>query len=229
MLEARQNLLKRVKHIFSQAKAADYFNVFLNTLTEPLSKEQWSSIGWENRETVKSTRYSINYLQKTIDGRILFGGRGQPNRYASKIKDSFDKHKPTHEALQKMLIQWFPALKDANFTHSWGGPVGITRDWAPNIFYDRETGIASARGYVGQGVSTTNLAGRILSDLIVGKESKLTKMPMVQHKSRKWEIEPFRWIGARYVQLGLERVDRKSEKSGNPPKGKTLAERISRH
>ena len=57
-----------------------------------------------------------------------------------------------------------------------------------------KTGIASAGGYVGDGVGTANLAGRTLSDLILNKDSELVSMPWVNHKSKKWEIEPFRWI-----------------------------------
>ena len=53
----------------------------------------------------------------------------------------------------------------------------------------------SAGSYVGDGVGTSNLAGRTISDLILNKETNLTNLPWVQHKSRKWEIEPFRWIG----------------------------------
>jgi hypothetical protein len=34
-----------------------------------------------------------------------------------------------------------------------------------------------------------------LTDLILKNDSELVTMPWVNHKSRKWEIEPFRWIG----------------------------------
>lgn len=199
------------------------------TLTEPLTTEQWSTIGWEGRELVGSTRYSFNYLQRTADGRILFGGRGQPYRYGSRIKDSFDKHQKTYENLRRMVTDWFPSISGIKFTHSWGGPVGVVRDFTPNFLFDNRTRIASAWGFVGQGVSTTNLAGRLLTDLIMEKKSSLTELPMIQHKSKKWEIEPFRWIGVRYVQSALERIDRKSEATNIPPRGNTIAERLNSH
>ncbi|MGM8365209.1 NAD(P)/FAD-dependent oxidoreductase [Virgibacillus sp. W0181] len=201
----------------------------LITLTEPLTPEQWSTIGWGGRELVGSTRYSFNYLQRTVDGRILFGGRGQPYRYGSRIKDSFDRHEQTNDNLKRLVTQWFPSITGIKFTHSWGGPVGIVRDFTPNLLFDKETRIASAWGFVGQGVSTTNLAGRLLTDLIMEKKSKLTELPIVQHKSRKWEMEPFRWIGARYVQVSLERIDKKAETTNIPPGGNTIAERLNRH
>ena len=61
--------------------------------------------------------------------------------------------------------------------------------------------MAWAGGYVGDGVTTTNLAGRTLRDLILGVESELTALPWVGHKSRAWEVEPLRWLG---VNAGLK-------------------------
>lgn len=201
----------------------------LITLTEPLSEDQWNQIGWEGRESIGSTRLSIDYLQKTKDGRILIGGRGQPYRYGSKISDTLDRHKETHHNLENRLKEWFPSLKDIKFSHAWGGPVGITRDWLPNLFFNEKTRIAGAWGFAGQGVSTSNLAGRILSELLLGEVSPNNMLPIVNHTSRNWEIEPFRWLGARYVQTGLEKVDKKAETSGKTPNGKTLAERLGKH
>lgn len=201
----------------------------LITLTEPLTDEQWNSIGWEGRETVGSTRLSVDYLQRTADGRILFGGRGQPYQFKSKISDALDKHEKTHNALKERLYTWFPSLKGIQFTHEWGGPVGVTRDWTPNFIYNKKTKVASAWGYAGQGVSTTNLAGRIMSDLLLDQQTEVIELPMVQHESRKWEPEPFRWMGVRFVQSGLSRLDQKAEVKGKAPTGKTLVERLSRN
>ena len=46
--------------------------------------------------------------------------------------------------------------------HAWGGALGIPRDWVASVGLDRDTGLAWAGGYVGDGVGTTNLAGRTL-------------------------------------------------------------------
>ncbi|HLT19684.1 MAG TPA: FAD-dependent oxidoreductase, partial [Thermomicrobiales bacterium] len=91
------------------------------------------------------------------------------------------------------------------------------------------TGIATARGYTGQGVATTNLSGRVLADLITGEKSELTLLPTVNHKSPDWEPEPLRYVGVRYVQQAYFRLDEKAERTGVPPDGTSLAERMSRH
>ena len=69
----------------------------------------------------------------------------------------------------------FPALGGAEFTHAWGGVLGIARDWCASVGLDPETGLGWAGGYVGDGVSTTNLAGRTLRDLVLGRDTELTR------------------------------------------------------
>lgn len=201
----------------------------LITLTEPLTDAQWQEIGWRNRECLGSFRLTVDYLQRTADGRILFGGRGAPYRFGSRIEDEYDRHEPTHRMLQAMARRWFPILENVRFTHAWGGPLGVTRDWMPTFGYDRGRGLAWAYGYAGQGVSTANLAGRTLADLITGRQSSLTELPMVGREAGRWEPEPFRWVGVRFVQRGLAALDRKAEASGVAPSGRTLAERLGRH
>jgi len=201
----------------------------LIVLTEPLSDAQWAEIGWAGRETVASTRLSVDYLSRTEDGRILFGGRGAPYRLGSPVRPEFDRHDATHALLRDMARAWFPVLRDVRFTHAWGGPLGMPRDWHPTIALDRRTGVATARGYIGHGVSTANLAGRTLADLIAGVDSPLTELPLVGHRSPDWEPEPFRWLGVRYTQWALGRLDRHSDATGRPPTGRSLAERIASH
>ena len=201
----------------------------LIVLTEPVSPDQWAQIGWRRRECIASFRLSVDYLARTPDGRILFGGRGAPYRFGSRIQDEYDLHPPTHRLLQDLTGRWFPMLRGIRFSHAWGGPLGVSRDWMPSFSYDPAVGIASARGYAGQGVSTSNVAGRVLADLITRTQSSLTALPMVGHRSPKWEPEPLRWLGARFVQAGYTRIDAIGERTGRPPTGKSLAERLGRH
>ena len=201
----------------------------LIVLTEPLSDAQWESIGWQGHECVSSNRYTVDYLSRTTDGRILFGGRGAPYHYGSRIADDYDRHGPTHALLRAQTAEWFPALKGIRFTHAWGGPLGVPRDWMPTMSYDPATGIATASGYTGQGVATANLSGRVLADQITGTESALTTLPTVGHRHRAWEREPLRWLGVRFVQKGYGRIDARAERTGDAPTGQTLAERLGRH
>ena len=164
--------------------------------TAPLPAAVWDEIGLAKRETFSDHRNLIIYGQRTADDRIIFGGRGAPYHFGSRIRPEFDKEPRVHRALQAALVDLFPVLADAEITHRWGGALGIARDWHASVGLDAATGMAWAGGYVGDGVTTTNLAGRTLRDLILGHSTELTALPWVGHRSRKWEPEPLRWLGA---------------------------------
>ena len=141
---------------------------------------------------------------------------GAPYRFGSTIEPAFDRDARTHALLRRMVEAWFPALRGIGFGHAWGGPLGMPRDWIPTFSFDPRSGIASGRGYTGHGVSTANLAGRVLAGLILGEQSELTALPLVNHRSPKWEPEPFRWIGVRFTQESLLRLDARTARTGRP-------------
>jgi glycine/D-amino acid oxidase-like deaminating enzyme len=201
----------------------------LITMTEPLTERQLASVNWSKRMCVASMRLTVDYLARTDDGRVLVGGRGAPYEFGSRITSANEHHAATHAKLQQTFGEWFPALSGVRFTHSWGGVLGMPRDWIPQIGFDRDQGIAFAYGYTGHGVATTNLAGRTLADLITGRESELTDLPLVGHRSPSWEPEPFRWLGVRYVQGALARLDAQGERTGRPLRGGVVARRLAAH
>jgi glycine/D-amino acid oxidase-like deaminating enzyme len=162
--------------------------------TEPLPAEVWDRIGLARRETFTDHRHLIVYGQRTADDRLVFGGRGAPYHFGSRTRDDFDRNERVFASLRRTLVELFPVLTTARFTHAWGGALGIARDWMASVGLDPVTGIGWAGGYVGDGVSTTNLAGRTLRDLVLGRDTDLTRLPWVNHHSRRWEPEPLRWV-----------------------------------
>jgi glycine/D-amino acid oxidase-like deaminating enzyme len=201
----------------------------LIVLTDPIDDATWASIGWRDHQLLSSHRTTVDYLSRTTDGRVLFGGRGAPYHLGSRIAPAYDRHEATHQLLRAQLSSWFPQLAGVGFSHAWGGPLGMPRDWLPTFHHDPETGIGGAFGYTGQGVATANLAGRVLADLIVTGDTPYRELPMVGHRSRSWEPEPLRWLGARYLQTALARLDARAARSGRAPTGRSLAERLVRH
>ncbi len=182
--------------------------------TEPLPDAFWAEAGLAERETFADHRHLVIYGQRTADGRMAFGGRGAPYHFASAIRPDFDRNAGVHQALRRTLVELFPALAEARVTHAWGGPLGIARDWFSSVGIDASTRLAWAGGYVGDGLSTTNLAGRTLRDLILGEATDLTALPWVNHRSKKWEPEPLRYLG---INAGLRlagSADRAEEKKG---------------
>ncbi|NMO53667.1 FAD-dependent oxidoreductase [Actinoplanes sp. TBRC 11911] len=171
--------------------------------TEPLPLSDWERIGLGRRETFTDERHMIIYGQRTADDRLAFGGRGAPYHFGSHISDKYDLVPSVFESLRQTLTEMFgirPAIADR-----WGGPLGIPRDWMPSV--GLRDGVGWAGGYVGDGVAASNLAGRTLADLILGRSTERTALPWVGHRSRRWEPEPLRWMGINAGLRGASLLD----------------------
>jgi glycine/D-amino acid oxidase-like deaminating enzyme len=184
--------------------------------TAPLPEAAWAEIGLAGRPTFSDLRHLIIYGQRTADGRLAFGGRGAPYHLGSAVRPSFDRNPAVFAALRRTLAELFPVLGDVEVTYGWGGPIGVPRDWCASVGLDRSTGLGWAGGYVGDGVSTTNLAGRTLADLITGTDSEITRLPWVDHHSPRWEPEPLRWLGVNAGLRVMSLADREEARTGRP-------------
>ncbi len=175
--------------------------------TEPLSDDVWREIGIEHGQTFADYRHLLIYGQRTADNRFAFGGRGARYHWGSSIRSEYDRVPRVFEHLRKTLVELFPQAADAAVTHRWGGPLGVPRDWHAHASFDPASRIASAGGYVGDGLSTTNLAGRTLADLVAGQDTELTRLPWTNHRSPSWELEPLRFVGSNLGLLAMEAAD----------------------
>ncbi len=194
--------------------------------TEPLSDETWERLGWKKHEVFGDMRHLIFYACRTEDGRIAIGGRGAPYHYDSKLDEAYIVNDAVHEHLRQLIHTLFPQIGEFRVTHRWGGPIGVPRDWYASVGFDRSTGSAWAGGYIGDGVSTTNLAGRTLRDLITGAQTELTPLPWVGHKSPLWEPEPLRWIGINLALQMMASADKSEETKGRPTRRADLVKKL---
>ncbi len=183
--------------------------------TAPLPDAVWQQIGLAERETFGDDRRMVIYGQRTLDGRLAFGGRAGYG-FASRRLRTISPDDPDLRRVGQTLLRLFPALRDWPLSHGWGGVLGIPRHWRPCVTYDRRRGLGWAGGYVGEGVAASNLAARTLTDLVLGRASELTELPWVDDVPPRWEMEPLRWLGARATRLIAERADRVELERGRP-------------
>ena len=193
--------------------------------TEPLDDVTWDRIGLVDRQTFADHRHLIVYGQRTADGRLVLGGRGAPYHYGSRVRPAYDVEPRVFDALRRTAVELFPVLASTRFTHAWGGALGVPRDWCASVGLDRGTGLAWAGGYVGDGVSATNLAGRTLRDLVLDRDTELTRLPWVGHRSPRWEPEPFRWLGVNAGIRAAALADLEEPRTGRPSRIATLMAR----
>ena len=114
-------------------------------------------------EAVDDSRFVVRYFRKSRDGRLLFGGR---EIYA--VKDPKD----IHIHIRRQIAEIYPALRDVEITHGWGGFVGIT---VPRKPFVREVmpNVISAGGYSGHGVMLSNFIGKLYAETVAGNRDRL--------------------------------------------------------
>lgn len=186
----------------------------LMVATQPLPDEVWRELGIEHGQTFSDGRHLVIYGQRTADNRIAFGGRGARYHWGSAVRPEYERVEAVFTRLAATLRELFPALPELSIEHAWGGPLGVPRDWHASVQYDSSTGLGHAGGYVGDGLATTNLAGRTLADLVTGADTELTRLPWVGHRSPRWEPEPLRFLGANAGLLAMTAADAEERATG---------------
>ncbi|GLS86503.1 FAD-dependent oxidoreductase [Cypionkella aquatica] len=198
-------------------------------VTEPVPDALWDELGWSGYEVFGDASHAYCYAQRTQDNRIAMGGRGVPYRFGSKTDANGETQAETVEKLKAILYRMLPQTRSLKLDHAWCGVLGVPRDWCTTAGLDVSTGVAWAGGYVGLGVSTSNFSGQTLADLILNKQTERTDLPWVNRKPRKWEVEPFRWLGVHGMYWLYNLADRREAASGGQRTSRlaTLANRIT--
>ncbi|MEX2696115.1 NAD(P)/FAD-dependent oxidoreductase [Rhizobium mongolense] len=114
-------------------------------------------------EAVADSRFVVRYFRRSKDGRLLFGGR---EAYTA------DNPRDISEHIRRQIAEIYPALRDIEITHAWGGSVGITMPRQPFV---REVmpGVTSIGGYSGHGVMLSNYCGKLYAETVLGKSADL--------------------------------------------------------
>lgn len=224
----RAETVVRATEAFSCQQAENHRSVIplysLMLATEPLPQDLRRKLNLDHRLAFNDMRHLRVYGQVTAEGRLVFGGRGAPYRWGSAMSDEIGK---AHTKIRESMLEFFPALADAAITHRWGGALGVSRDWCPTVSMDPRTRIAWAGNYVGDGVATTNLAGRVLRNLILGEDDALNTLPFVNHRSPAWEREPLRWIGVNGGLFAAGLSDLEEKLTNHPSRTAMLMEKLT--
>lgn len=195
--------------------------------TEPLSLELRQRLNLDQRLAFNDMRHLRVYGQVTAEGRLVFGGRGAPYKWGSGMSEQADLVDSTHAKIHQTMLEFFPALADTRVTHRWGGALGVSRDWCPTVSIDRKNRMAWAGNYVGDGVATSNLAGRILRNLILDRDEKINHLPFVNHRSPLWEREPLRWLGVNSGLAAASLSDIEERVTHRPSRTAMLLEKLT--
>ncbi|HTX63528.1 MAG TPA: FAD-dependent oxidoreductase, partial [Acidimicrobiales bacterium] len=80
--------------------------------TEPLSREVWSTIGLENRETIADLGHLFFYGQRTTDTRLALGGRAAPYGLGAPVDERYERQPAVARRLTQVIAERFPAAAE---------------------------------------------------------------------------------------------------------------------
>lgn len=114
-------------------------------------------------EAVDDSRFVVRYFRKTVDNRLLFGGR-----------EAYGKSTPgdIRRTINKQIAQIYPDLDGVELTHAWGGNVAITMPRTPFV-RELKPGLWAAGGFSGHGVMLSNYTGRMIAEHWLGKSDHI--------------------------------------------------------
>jgi glycine/D-amino acid oxidase-like deaminating enzyme len=166
--------------------------------TEPLPQDEWARRGWKSGANFIDDRSRISYGTMTASGRVLFGG-GRNSAYQYVYANGTRSDGPSDRAVEDMrlrLVSYLPRLEGVSITHRWSGPVALTLSRLPTMgVRGAHRNLYFALGYSGHGITLSNLAGKVLTDLYSGSDERWRGLPFYEQKLRYVPSEPLRFLG----------------------------------
>ena len=198
-------LLKRLNHYI--VPVYDYA-----LMTEPLTKEQRASVGWEKRMGIGDAGNQFHYYRTSADGRILFGGYDAVYHW----NNGFGPHLETDHAafgrLADHFFQTFPQLEGIRFTHAWGGAIDTCSRFSSFWGKAYDGRLAYAVGYTGLGVGASRFGAQVMLELLNGEDNERTRLKMVHEKPIPFPPEPVRSAVVNFTRWSMDQADRNEGK-----------------
>ena len=194
-------LLARLKHLV--VPVYDYV-----LMTEPLTADQWASIGWASRQGIGDSGNQFHYYRPTDDGRILFGGYDAIYNRGNGMGSTYDQRPESFALLAEHLVEVFPQLEGIRATHAWGGAIDTCSRFSAFYGTARDGRVAYAAGYTGLGVGATRFGAAVMLDLLEGRDTERTRTEMVRTTPLPFPPEPVRQVAIELTRWSLDRADR---------------------
>ena len=177
-------------------------------MTEPLTDEQFASIGWTGDEGLADAGNQFHYFRKTDDGRILWGGYDAIYHYGSRRAEALTQREATFATLRRNFAEIYPQLAGVRFTHQWGGMIDSSTRFCVTVGTARGGRVGYAFGYTGLGVASTRFGADAMLDLLDGLDTERTRCALVREKPVPFPPEPVRALGVHLTRWSMAAEDR---------------------
>jgi glycine/D-amino acid oxidase-like deaminating enzyme len=175
-------------------------------LTEPVP-DVLEELGWTGGECITDSRSLLHYFRTTNDGRIAFGWGGGRIAMGARTKGRAEVDAAVIAAAADHLHDYFPQLRGRRITHAWGGPIDASPTHLPAVTTLGQGSAFVAAGYTGNGVGPSNMVGRTLASLSLGKQDDHTALAFVDPKTPRVPPEPFHWLGGESIRFAIEKKE----------------------
>jgi glycine/D-amino acid oxidase-like deaminating enzyme len=134
-------------------------------------------------QAVSDSRRILVYYRKSVDGRLVLGGRG---RMALPTSQGDWAH------LQRALLRLYPALAGVATEKRWFGRVAMTPDHLPHI-HEPEQGLVAVVGCQGRGVGLMTPLGERVAGYLTSGDAR--QLPFPVSAIRPIPFHAFRHVG----------------------------------
>ncbi|MCP9213356.1 FAD-binding oxidoreductase [Streptomyces sp. HD1123-B1] len=169
-------------------------------VSEPLTDRQIERVRWAGREGMVEAKSLLTCARFTQDNRIMFAGGPAPYYYGRDKRQRNMNRDEVYRTIRHEFQRFFPQWDDVSFTYAYGGTADVVRDYAPH-FGRLGHGVFYGYGYCGNGIAATHTGGKVLRDLVLGKDTDHSRLLLVDNDQRKppppFPPEPFLYAGAR--------------------------------
>ena len=177
--------------------------------TEPLSPAQLEALGWRGREGVYTAHEVLESFRLTARNTLVGGSKVIRYAYGSALAEGYDPG--AFAAIEGAFRERFPMLGEVPVANFWGGWIGLTLDFLPQIgVQGTHSNIFYGLGFCGHGVPQATLMGEMLTEKIQGREHEWEVA--LQRRNLSWPPEPFRWASAKIIQAALVGLDRRTDR-----------------
>ena len=181
-------------------------------MTEPLTKAQRDSIGWEKRMGIGDAGNQFHYYRTSADGRILFGGYDAVYHWNNGFGPQLETDHQSFGRLADHFFQTFPQLEGLRFTHAWGGAIDTCSRFSAFWGQAFEGKLAYAVGYTGLGVGASRFGAQVMLDLLNGEDTERTRLRMTREKPIPFPPEPARSAVINLTRWSMDEADRNEGK-----------------
>jgi glycine/D-amino acid oxidase-like deaminating enzyme len=176
-------------------------------MTEPLSAERLSAVGWSRRQALADAGYMFHYYRLTQDQRILWGGWDAIYYRGRRILAEYEDRPDLFAKLAGHFFETFPQLEGLGFTHRWAGVIDTCSRFCQFWGTALDGRVAYVQGYTGLGVAASRFGARVALDLVHGRRTELTELDFVRRRPLPFPPEPLLFPMIEATRRSTERAE----------------------